>query len=315
MTGLAPAGPMRSALLLMAAGISIIPVRCDGSKASLIPWKDYQTRIMTTEEVRQFFKPPCGVAVIAGAVSGNLEIIDVESGVLQPELWALMDEHLPYLRETLPAVDTPSGGIHLFYRCSVIAGNQRLAMAGDGHVLIETRGEGGYVVTATSPAECHPTKKLYQLVNSSLTAIPTITLEQRDILLSCCRSFNRFIREDQRPATAKPSRRTGKRPGDDYNARGDALGLLLKHGWKIEGQANGTAYLRRPGKERGISASFGHVAPNTMYVFSSNAAPFDFERAYDAFGIYSILEAGGDLTKAARELRDAASASRTAGHD
>lgn len=259
---------------------------------------------MTETEVREFFRSPCGLAVIAGAVSGNLEIIDVESGLAQQELWALMDEHLPELRTMLPAVHTPSGGIHLFYRCSAIQPNQRLAMAGDGHVLIETRGEGGYVVTVTSPPECHPTGKLYTLANGSLTQIPTITPEERDILLSCCRSFNRYVHPDQRPAVTKPSKREGKRPGDDYNARGDALALLLKHGWKIEGQANGTAYLRRPGKDKGISASFGHVAPNTMYVFSSNAAPFDFERAYDAFGIYCALEADGNLTRAARELRE-----------
>ncbi|HYR45045.1 MAG TPA: phage/plasmid primase, P4 family [Terriglobia bacterium] len=304
MTAAAPAGPMKSALTLIVSGVSVIPVRCDGSKAALIPWKDFQSRIMTEPEVLEHFKAPCGIAVIAGKVSGNLEIIDIESKAPISELRALIDEHLPGLLDRLPAVNTPSGGIHLFYRCPAFQGNQKLAMAGDGQVLIETRGEGGYVVTATSPPECHPTGRLYTRTQGSLSQIPEITPEEREILLSCCRSFNRYLREEQRPAVVKPSKGTGKRPGDDYNTRGDALALLLQHGWKIDGQANGTAYLRRPGKEKGVSASFGHVAPNTLYVFSSNAAPFDFERAYDAFGIFARLECAGDLAKAATELRE-----------
>src|SRR5207244_1900215 len=108
-------------------------------------------------------------------------------------------------------------------------------------VLIETRGEGGYVLTVTSPPECHKTGKIYALANGSLKTIPTITPEQRDILLSCCRLFNRHVREPEPAITYAPYTGHGKRPGDDYNARGDALSVLLKYGWKVEGRSNGTA--------------------------------------------------------------------------
>ena len=294
--------PLSAAQILTAAGLSVIPIKADGTKAAACAWAAYQTRIADQDELKHLFAGMCGIAVIGGAVSGNLEILDIESDAPQNELVNLIDEHLPGLLATLPQVVTPTGGRHILYRCAEIAGNQKLAMSAASKVLIETRGEGGYVVTVTSPPECHPSGKPYTLANGSILKTPTITVEQREILLACCRSFNRLIREEASPAPHKPYS-GAKRPGDDYNERGDALEVLLKHGWQVEGRRNGSAYLRRPGKGHGISASWGVVAPGKLYVFSSNAAPFEFERAVDGFGIFARLECGGNFEEATRKLR------------
>jgi hypothetical protein len=72
-------------------------------------------------------------------------------------------------------------------------------------------------------------------------------------------------------------------------------------------------YLCRPGKLNGISATLGHVAPKTFYVFSTNACPFAgphrdrdgndrLGTAYDPFGIYARLKHGGDFAAAAKAL-------------
>ena len=39
-----------------------------------------------------------------------------------------------------------------------------------------------------------------------------------------------------------------------------------------------------------------------LYVFSSNAAPFEPEKGYSKFAVYALLNHGGDFTAAARAL-------------
>lgn len=91
------------------------------------------------------------------------------------------------------------------------------------------------------------------------------------------------------------------RPGDDFNERGDHRPLLQDAGWVIDHAQNGTEYWRRPGKEGKWSATWGHI-PNRLYVFSSNASPFEENRTYDTFSIYTYLKHAGDFEAAARDL-------------
>lgn len=51
-------------------------------------------------------------------------------------------------------------------------------------MLIETRGEGGYVVAAPSPG--------YQFIHGKPNACPLITTIERDTLLDIARSFNQY---------------------------------------------------------------------------------------------------------------------------
>jgi putative DNA primase/helicase len=290
---------------LIAAGLSVIPIKPDGTKSPLIAWAEFQERIMSLDEVHLYFKGICGIAIIAGVVSGNLEIIDIEAGAPQSELAKMIEEALPGLLATLPQVVTPSGGRHIYYRCDVIGRNQKLAVDAKGKVLIETRGEGGYVLTFTSPPQCHPLNKPYELKVGWLTNIPKITPEQRDVLLACCRQFNLLVRDEQRVTRSVASANGRLRPGDDYNENGNALELLLDHGWTITSKSNGHCYLKRPGKTGpGNSATFGVVGPNIFYVFSTNAAPFENDRSYDPFGVWTMLEANGDFDLAAKQLAE-----------
>ena len=96
--------------------------------------------------------------------------------------------------------------------------NQKLAESRDKKTLIETRGEGGYVVAPGSPLACHPLKQPYQLIRGDLTQIPTITPDERQILLNTARSFNerpqKTVYQSQGTSSAN-----GDRPGDLYNSR------------------------------------------------------------------------------------------------
>jgi hypothetical protein len=77
--------------------------------------------------------------------------------------------------------------------------------------------------------------------------------------------------------------------------------ILLPHGWRVVGHRGGVTLWCRPGKKDGLSATTGHCGDH-LYGFSSNAHPFEPERAYSKFTAYALLNTGGDFIKAATIL-------------
>lgn len=59
-------------------GLSVIPI--GDNKRAILPWTEFQSRILEPNELQvQFNNPRCkNIAIIGGAVSGGLEIIDVD---------------------------------------------------------------------------------------------------------------------------------------------------------------------------------------------------------------------------------------------
>jgi hypothetical protein len=290
------------ALKYAASGLSVIPIKSDGSKAPTIAWQRWQSRIAPPDEIRSMFRPGLGVSIVAGIGSGNLEILDIEAGAPFQEFCELIREHDAGLLDTLPHVETPSGGHHLFYRCYEIEGNQKLAMWTSKKVMFETRGRGGYVLTVGSPAACHPDKREYRLVHGSLTEIPRITPQQRDLLLSAARSFNQIPRQVQRGDQTVPTNGNGTRPGDVLQARMGWPEIIECHWWKpVRARGEETLWCR-PGKDCGISATTNYRGSDLLYVFSTNAFPFEAETAYSKFAAYTHLNHADDYRAAARAL-------------
>jgi putative DNA primase/helicase len=300
------------------AGLSVVPIKTDGSKAPPpISWKLWQRRRPSPYEIGQFFRNDVGVAILGGAVSGQLEILDFDRASLVDPWIGIVEEKAPGLVARLPRIRTPKGGSHFFYRCDLIEGNEKLAQEPPAidqatgepapNTLIETRGEGGYVVAPGSPPECHPRKIPYEHVSGPpLTEIPRITVEERAILLDAARSFNRWIPEivDHRQSRfVLDGDRT--RPGDDYNARASWQDVLGPAGWTVVQSHGEIVHWRRPGKaDRGTSATTGHCG-DCLYVFSSNAAPFSPGTGYTKFCAYALINHGGDFSAAATALETA----------
>jgi putative DNA primase/helicase len=155
------------------------------------------------------------------------------------------------------------------------------------------------------------------MVRGSWVRIPTITTEARQALWECAGALNEYVGPDHAETQLQKPREHGvDYPGDHYNARvtqEEVLALLERHGWTTVYSRGSVNYLCRPGKLNGISATLGHVAPKTFYVFSTNACPFagphrDHDgndrlgTAYDPFGIYARLKHGGDFAAAAKAL-------------
>src|SRR5687767_6520480 len=113
------------------AGLSVVVT--DKNKRSLFPWKKYQSSVITEGELKDQLSHDKaeGLAIICGAISGGLEVVDVDlkndvSGYLWEQLFdALTDAGLIKI---LKIAKTKSGGYHLYYRCEVIQGNQKLAL-------------------------------------------------------------------------------------------------------------------------------------------------------------------------------------------
>lgn len=95
----------------------------------------------------------------------------------------------------------------------------------------------------------------------------------------------------------------GVRPGDDFNGRGDTLGLLTRHGWEIHSKRGAEWFLTRPGKDRrdGFSASLGYEGSPNLYVWSTDAG-LPVQEALSPFYLFAHYECGGDFKAAAIEL-------------
>jgi putative DNA primase/helicase len=301
------------------AGLSVLPIRADGSKAPAIGhWKEYQQRLATAAEIERWFGNghPVGIAVISGAVSGGLELIDfdAEAETIYPAWRELVGAEAAGLCDRLSVAKTPKG-YHVRYRCTAqISGNTKLAMTADKlvNVLIETRGEGGYGLAPGCPLTCHASGLPYiHHAGPKLSQVQTITPDERDILIRCARSFDRSSAE---PHETNGHHATGLSPGDDYSLRGpDWSEILTPHGWACVRQQGQVRYWRRPGKEGTCwSATTGRCTNkkghDLLCVFSTNASPFPGPSngkscsAHNRFSCFALLNHGGDFRAAAKVL-------------
>lgn len=299
------------------AGLCVLPAFRNEKRPALTGWKEYQKRLPTEEEVGRWFGRQRPMCIITGAVSGNLEMIDFDHGGELFDRWAeQVATESPEILDRLVVERSQSGGRHVVYRCAVaVPGNlklaQRIVAAPDGTevtisgkryrprrvgdhyevtcTLIETRGEGGLFL-------CHPTTG-YALERGSFESLPVLTEAERNLLVEAAWSLNEAVPAVE-PATF--SGEISGRPGDEFNDRGDVRALLERHGWTCVRSGENECW-RRPGKDRGWSAT---LREGVLYVFSSNAAPFEPHRAYSPFAVYCLLEHEGDFARAASALRD-----------
>lgn len=301
------------------AGLSVIPIRGDGSKEPELPAGDdvlNRRRRATLVEIESWLSGPWqGVGVLGGPVSGGLEVIDFDRADLFPPWSAMIQVEAPGLVERLTINKTPNGW-HVAYRCpDHIEGNLKLARELDPAAppdkprprnLIETRGSGGYVLAPGCPSCCHDSGRPYlHHSGPSLANVSTITEAERDLLIECAARFNTWT-PPERPVPPRPSSAAvGDRPGDVFNARGGWPEAFGASGWRYCRPTGGLDGWTRPGKARGISATTGlrsDCGKDLLVVFSTNAYPLEAEHSYSKFAVYTLLQHNGDWAAAARAL-------------
>lgn len=244
-----------------------------------------------------------GIGIICGKLSGGLECLDFDNHFSDAkeritEFITIPDIKELYDKYNFPIESTVNGGYHLLYRCDITEGNQKLAQKPKKNeqgkwipdTIIETRGNNGYFV-------CAPTKG-YKVIKNDILVVNKITSEERNIILSICRSYNEWTKVVPNEYEQKD------KPGDIYNNSSDSIqdmkNVLMSHGWKELDKGQWT----RPGKSKGVSATIGKIAPNVFYVFSANAYPFDQESAYTPFQVLALLEYNSDFKACAKYLAE-----------
>jgi hypothetical protein len=322
---------LKAATALVQAGISVIPIEPDGNandgkqpiivgqsadgSPQRLSWQRYQKRLPNQKELEAWFTVSGrGIAVISGEVSGRLELLDFdEPGLFEQFVEACRDNDLGDVVDKCPLDETPSGGRHLYYRCEdevgprvILAQKHNPDNPSKPKIRIETRSEGNYTVVPPTPAACHRLNKPYRMLCGKPIEAPVLSAYERAGLRAMARLFNEYVAPSDQVKTPNPRGRqpSGLRPGDDYNERGDAEAILQRHGWTRITNRSGVNLYRRPGKSKGQSATFG-TRPSGgtwLHVFSSSAAPFQFDKNYNPFQIYALLEHSGDFAAAAKAL-------------
>lgn len=296
-------------------GFCVIPPREDGTKAPDAPsWKQYQSRRPTKEELNAWYVPGRhGVGLVCGEISGGLELFEFEADAITLGLdakWAemLRDSGEHELCDLLLSGYTErsaAGGLHILYRCPVTK-TEKLASTVEHKTLIETKGEGGYVIVAPSGGPVHPLGGEWAILNGSLATVPTITPEQRTTILRIARLLDQTPVDITDGWRRAPSRQDGLGPSafdlyrNDVRINDVTVELLEEHGWKRCGQSGDTVYLTRPGKDGGVSATVGHVGPGVTTVFTTST-PLE-ARTYSPADLYAQIEHSGNYGEAARAL-------------
>lgn len=311
---------LATAMAFYAAGLVPLPVRTDGSKAPSVAWTAYQSQRPDIGTVIDWFSHggTDGIGVLTGAISGNLEMIEFESravtaGMLETfhrdliehgagELWKRLQGWVEW---------TPSGGIHYHYQLTdgTARRNLKLARTADNIVLIETRGEGGFTVTAPSFGRTHPNGNPWITMVGELSTMGQFSVDERDLLHMIA-----TLRDEREPwdvasepsggGAATKSVKLGNEvlPGEDFNARTTWAELLEPRGWHAVPEHGFTGWVR-PGKTTpGISATSGKNEADNLYVFSSSTE-FDIEKPYSKFAAFALFEHGGNYGAAASALR------------
>jgi hypothetical protein len=266
-----------------------------------------------------------------------LEVIDVDQkysldGRLYEDYKRLIHGYDDKLLKKLVVQKTRGGGFHLIYRCKKVEGNIKLAnrhttdeekdltykttyeaeIIKDGadetkakmlaqrardndkvRVLLETRGLGGQIV-------CYPSDG-YEFIYGDFFSISEITEEERDTLFGIARQFNQVFEEIIVPKTTNLVKTKGISPFEDYNQRGDVVGLLESHGWRLVKQKGNKTIFLRPGQSSALSSGNYDHDKKWFSVFTTSSE-FEPQKAYMPYAVYAILECNKDFSSASKKL-------------
>ena len=132
-----------AATTLSLTGVPIFPVKADKSPHI----RSWQTKASTDQiTVKKWWKkwPEANIAMPTGSQSGFVAVdVDVKNGVDGYESLATIEAK--FGEQGTRRIETPSGGIHLIYKCNQKVKNRIGILDG-----IDIRGDGGYIVAQGS---------------------------------------------------------------------------------------------------------------------------------------------------------------------
>ena len=267
---------------------------------------------------------PQGIGIIGGEVSGGLEVFDFEDRKIFKKFRKIVNRQCPGLLQRLPTIRTPreAVGYHIYIWSDSAGRSQVLARDEERKVLIELKGECGYVVAPGSDVRCHATRRPYEHISSTpaITEKSRVSAAEREVLIAAARSLDRSPPQTADDSGQRQELRDPDSPGNIYS-RSEAFeqaGLLERHGWEQIGRDGDRVAWKRPGKDTpGVSAYSGRAdryGRDVLCVYSSSASPLEPEfvdvdgehhstgKPYTLFAAYAALEHNGDYRRAALHL-------------
>lgn len=282
---------------MLIAGLSVVPV--SSNKRPTVEWKSFTARAVEACECDRLFRSAWGLGIIGGAVSGGMEAIDFDAhgNDVEPVFTKYMqDDGIRTIveRNNVYVERSPSGGYHLLYKyeSDKYEGSQCMARWDDGQTMIETRGEGAYIVVAPSPS--------YKAMNGSVLELPTISFEERAYMVEHARSFNRAA--EQHEQHEEPSTVEATDPVSWYNwhKADHAKYLMTEAGWRRlrYDQREQVEYWQRPGKDDDAHSATWGRKHNALYVFTSSAPPLKPSAYYTPFQLLCLFGFKGNYRAA-----------------
>jgi len=240
-------------------------------------------------------------ALANGAVSMNLVTLDFDEkhyeGLFDLFYKRLSDDQRDIIDKCVIS-KTINNGTHVRYLTYHPHPTTKLSMrliGGKFETTSEVRGQGSYALI--------PPYDGYSIISGDITNIPKIADKFHEEFLDILRTFNETTEEHvTRYESTNTNSFNGSRPGDIFSKNTSWNEILEPFGW-IEDSKN---HWRRPGKNNngGISATTNHDGKPMFYVFSSSAHPFESNKGYSKFSVYTILNHNGDFKKSAKFLVD-----------
>ena len=278
---------------LLSSGLTIFP--CRGSKSDNpkcpIPKDWFNSKCNISEFTTDYVGMAC---------TGGIEVLDFDNHLLNAH--SIIKDFMKecYFKDKFVVNRTGGGGYHVIYRIEELEGNKKLAAQYDAvsnawETVIETRGYGGQIIIPPSPK--------YRTLQGSLFDIKLISSEEREWLFNRAKQF-----DEKKPKECVISK------VEDYNVETGGLlqrfnessigynymiSVLLGNGWRMfEGNK-----LTRPNKKFGISATiFGKH--KRLYVWSSNAHPFENQKMYNPSMVVNLLEFNGNWANTFKRIEE-----------
>lgn len=312
-------------------------VRHDGTKAPTAgrPWRDVDDQPTWDEIADMFADAQTGLGILTGRASGGIELLEFEGRAVAEGTYdefcdrlidAGMDEIWEQITSGYSAV-SGGGGYHFMFRVDGdCLPNTKLAQrpatpeeldakpTERTKTLIETRGQGGFVIVPPSNGKVHPHGGAWKLTNGSFSKIVTITTAQRDALYAIAESFD----EVASLATTYhqlPGERAGSAAElQDWVAeRIGVAALLEENDWTPERpRRDGQQYWTRPGKDPREGHSGSLFPDGGFMVWTStldeawNQTLLAYEsgwRGCTPVGVLAAVRFDGDVTAAMSWVR------------
>ena len=303
---------IKQAKALKKIGVSVVPLRTDGSKLPKIKWAVYQTRIMADFEIETHFEDCGGVAAITGEIS-NLYVLDFDLKYQHEsqDFWKdFMDKIPTELKKKLFINTTKNNGMHVWMRTDFEDKSRKLTrrastipelmlryeelvkqgkeplMASEQilkspfEVVIETRSRGSYAVFY------HP-----EYTRFYGTKLQKLTLEEVELLNETAYSLDYCYQQPRVYDVGGADFSTVRKYNDDADAYRTVSLLEATGMFSVVGtERNGDMKVLRLGSSAAYS---GRVFAQTgvFHVFSQNTM-FDttVKNSFSPFEVYMVTK-------------------------